>query len=137
MALRISASGVGLSLPTNRFTPWSFASAVLRLIDPVEGFEARVMKLRLLLLSDPAGLGRQKGANLIEDLLQRGYAHLVPLETEQPGWARAGLDITVLDFALIASGLWILGKIVSIAWKRIRMLVVWKRGDQGKAAKDS
>ncbi|KAF8577329.1 hypothetical protein K439DRAFT_1639781, partial [Ramaria rubella] len=38
------------------------------------------------------------GADVIEDVLRRGYKHLVQLEAlREPGWGKAGLDVLVID----------------------------------------
>ncbi|KAF8573263.1 glycosyltransferase family 1 protein [Ramaria rubella] len=106
MAMRIADSGVGLFLPPGSFTSRMFTQAVAQIIAPQSTFSAKVQMLRNVLISDPAGLGRTQGANVIEAVLRRGYKHLVPQETKEPGWAKAGLDITILDIMVVMVLLW-------------------------------
>lgn len=117
MAVRIVDSGVGLFLPTKSFNPSSFSHAVTQILDPEAGFSRTAQQFRRLLLSNPAGLGRTHGADVIEDVLRRGYKHIVPREAlTEPGWARAGLDVLILDVLLIVGSLWLTKMVIQTVW---------------------
>ena len=121
MAMRIADSGVGLTLPSDSFTPQAFADAVLQILDPKAGFLHTAQELRQWLLSSPAGLGRTHGADIIEDVLRRGYKYIVPQEVlTQPTWARVGLDILFLDFIAIAGSLWVTTMTLRTVWWAVR-----------------
>ncbi|KAF8584128.1 glycosyltransferase family 1 protein [Ramaria rubella] len=109
MAVRITDAGVGLALPPNHFTAATFSHAVSQILHPHATFTRAAQSLRTFLVSDPAGLGRVRGANVIEDVLRRDYTYLIPndVRTQQPGWAKSGLDVVVLDVVAIVGLLWV------------------------------
>ncbi|KAF8578234.1 glycosyltransferase family 1 protein [Ramaria rubella] len=121
MALRITDSGAGLSLPPDHFTAHTFANAVSRILDPQADFSKVAQELRINLLADPAGLGRTHGANVIEDVLRRGYKYLVPLTAhKEPEWAKLGLDVTMLDIMAAVGVFWALREAIGQGWRVIR-----------------
>ncbi|KAF8577946.1 glycosyltransferase family 1 protein [Ramaria rubella] len=124
MGMRIIDSGVGLSLHAERFTSHEFANAISQILDPHANFSTVAQELRNILILNPAGLGRKHGADVIEDVLRRGYKHLVPLEAlREPGWGKAGLDVLVIDVVVILGMLWILKAVGRKAWKTLRGVI--------------
>lgn len=125
MAVRVAEAGVGLSLPPNHFTPRRFSNTVLQMLNPQAGFSFATQELRRYILSNPAGLGRTQGADVIEDILRRGSKYRVPLEVlVEPGWAKVGLDVMILDVMAILLFLWVMKLIgqnmFMVMWRVVR-----------------
>jgi len=121
MAMRVVDSGLGLSLRRDHFTERTFSHAVSQLLDPQASFSLVAQELRQRLLLDPVGLGRTRGADVIEDVLRRGYKHLLPLEVTEPGWAQAGLDLMVLDVVAVVGLLYLVRLFSQVLWR-----VMWR-----------
>jgi UDP:flavonoid glycosyltransferase YjiC (YdhE family) len=137
IAARIMDSGVGLSLPADHFTAHTFAHTVSQILGPQATFSHTVQELRKMVLSDPKGLGRTHGADIIEDVLRRGHKHIVPLA--EPGWARAGLDVLVVDVVVIVGLIWAAKVIVQKVWWVVRRVVgawKWTRHGHGSLKQD-
>lgn len=139
-AARITDSGVGLSLPADHFTAHTFARTVSQMLGEQTTFSHAVQELRKLVLSDPKGLGRKYGADIIEDILRRGYKHIVPLENlAEPGWARAGLDVLAVDVVVIVGLIWAAKVIVQKVWWVVRRILgarKWTRHGHGSLKQD-
>ncbi|KAF8580729.1 glycosyltransferase family 1 protein [Ramaria rubella] len=132
MAVRITDAGVGLALPPNHFTSGTFSRAVSQILHPQAAFSRAAQELRKFLVSDPTGLGRVRGANVIEDVLHRDYKYLIPQEIlTQPGWAKSGLDVVVLDVVTIVGLLWLVRNIVQKSRGIVRYIQRQRLGGRG------
>jgi len=116
-AARLVAHGLGRTMGRGRFSADSLVEALTDLLSNKDDYAKNVQKARFLL--QRAG-GTDTAADVVEDVLEIGYSHLVPCERALPSWqGKWNLDIA-LGYCLVTGGLALLSyaALQRILWPR-------------------